>query len=144
MRLVIFKGICDDKWVSGDLIHEGEDLFIKNASGLFKVEKESVSEFTGMTDCTEWDELEPDEKAMFEADFDINKIAEEWDGIPINTNDILICDNIFDAELSFTGIVDFVDGCFGVTYNDGEDFISFSDLLEYKFVLAGNLFEAEE
>lgn len=144
MRMIVFKGVYEGRWISGDLLHENGKMLIKNASGIFEVDPETISEFTGMTDCTEWDDLEPDEKAMFEQDFDIKAIEEEWDGIPIYTNDIMVCDNIFNPELSFTGIVAFVDGCFGVAYNDGEDFISFSDLMEYKFVLVGNVFEVDE
>lgn len=96
------KGLCcgkrkdNGKWVYGYYAHQyGEHVIY--LPGLddegwdhYEVDPETVRYFTGIYDCTKWDELTTEEKALFLYPLDGGKRSkEDWKGRPIFCGDIV-------------------------------------------------------
>lgn len=155
MRNVHFKGIHHNKWVFGDLIHKRDGCFIGCVDdSIYQVAEETISEFTGITDLTEWLELSQQERDNLveaynnshQTHFNISSFETVWHGRPVYENDILFCRHLFNENDQFESQVVNRKGCFGVirkTYNM-ETFIPLSDLDEYKYCVVGNVFVIKE
>lgn len=155
MRNIQFKGIHNYIWVHGDLIRKSDGIFIGNVeTGIYQVADETVSEFTGLYDHTELNEVSPEERQAFVETYNkaLNKTLTEseiedlWDGRPIYENDMLRCVHVFDPQRIFQGQVVFIDGgfCVYVTTGDKEYYFPLSELDEFRIVNLGSIFVIKE
>ena len=122
MRNIHYKGIHEDRWVFGDLIHKDGMLFIGIVgSEIFQVADETVSEFTGVLDFTPWSDVPMAEKEDLVTNYNRTSPIKEtvisfekiWHGVPIYENDIVECQHLFDETRIFRGAIKFYNGCFG-------------------------------
>ena len=152
MRNIHYKGIHEDRWVFGDLIHKDGMLFIGIVgSEIFQVADETVSEFTGVLDFTPWSDVPMAEKEDLVTNYNRTSPIKEtvisfekiWHGVPIYENDIVECQHLFDEARIFRGAIKFYNGCFGVEYQDGQElrFLSLNELIEYSYKVIGNVFK---
>lgn len=150
MRSIHFKGIHMNRWVFGDLIHKNGAPFIGLIDQhIYQVAEETVCEFTGVLDFTKWDELPENERSELmqtyhEKAVDANiSIDSFWKGIPIYENDILECENLFDSNIKFRGVVKHNKGGFGVEFQNpnGMQFIPLQDLIEFSYKSVGSIFQ---
>lgn len=152
VRNIYWRGLSNNIWVCGQLSECEHGTFLRQLDGtMIPVKKETVSEYIGLRDHTKWDELPEHEQISIVAE--VNKNANKtmslddfskvWEGIPIHTNDIVSVTSNHNPENSWTGIVCFINACYGVATNteDPTTFVSFNDLLEFTYKIIGNVFE---
>lgn len=152
MRNIHYKGIHEDRWVFGDLIHKDGMIFIGLiGTEIFQVAKETVSEYTGMLDFTPWEDVPQAEKEDLVNNYNKSGKGNEtlesfdkiWKGVPIYEHDIVECRNLFDEHIVFRGMVKHHNGCFGVEFKTAKEikFLSFNELIEYSYRVVGNVFK---
>jgi hypothetical protein len=152
MRNIHYKGIHEDKWVFGDLIHKDGLIFIGLIGNeIFQVADETVSEFTGVLDFTQWSDVPANEQNDLVTNYNITSPVQEtvesfekvWHGVPIYENDIIECHHLFDEKIVFRGAVKQYKGCFGIELinKSGATFVSFNELIEYSYRVVGNVFK---
>ncbi len=152
MRNIHYKGIHEDRWVFGDLIHKDGMVFIGLiGTEIFQVAEETVSEFTGLLDFTQWDEVPTVEQDDLVKNYNLSSPVQEtvqsfdniWKGVPIYENDVIECHHLFDDKLVLRGAVKQVKGCFGIELHNKSEvkFVSFNELVEYSYKVIGNIFK---
>lgn len=152
MRNIHYKGIHGDRWVFGDLIRQNGIIYLGSIDDeLFEIAEETLSEFSGVMDFTSWTDVPQNEKENIVNDYNLKSPIKEtivsfekiWNGVPIYENDMLECHHLFNDGFSFKGFVKFVNGCFGVEYQDvdGVHFLNFHELMEYRYFVIGNMFQ---
>lgn len=152
MRNIHYKGIHENRWVFGDLIHKDGMIFIGLIGNeIFQVAEETVSEFTGVLDFTQWNEVPENERIDLVNNYNVLSPVKEtvesfekvWNGVPIYENDVIECRHLFDENIMFRGVVKQHKGCFGIELvgKSGAIFISFNELLEYSYKIVGNVFK---
>jgi hypothetical protein len=152
MRNIHFKAISGDKWVFGDLAKKGSMLFVGNIEKeYYEIAAETLSEFTGVVDYTQWNNVPEDEQKFIVSDYNnsssiketVQSFAHICHGVPIYENDILECVHIVDEKLNFRSPVKYRNGCFGVELRNEEGcrFLNFHELMEYKYFVIGNVFK---
>ena len=90
------KRIRDGKWVYGYYVHqyESHEIFLPGLDDegfdRYHVDPETVRPFTGLYDCTPWEELTTEEQALFLYPLEGGKRSrEDWRGRPIFKGDIV-------------------------------------------------------
>ena len=90
------KRIRDGKWVCGYYVHqyESHEIFLPGLDDegfdRYHVDPETVRHFTGLYDCTPWEELTTEEQALFLYPIEGGKRSkEDWRGRPIFEGDII-------------------------------------------------------
>lgn len=96
MREILFRGkdALTKEWIYGDLVHCENGLFMSDKVGRFvEVIPETVGQFTGLFDCTKWEELSKKQQKEFLSHFNKDgkpNTKEDWNGKKIFEGDI--CD----------------------------------------------------
>ena len=152
LRKTYFKGICNGAWVCGDLIKRSDGVYIGNVdNGIYKIDPETLSEFTGMTDYTPASDIPRAERISILNSINVNKdhkiplknFEDIWEGHPICENDVLEIINIHDPSIHFFEQVIHTCGSFGVMtkFGDKRTFLTFVDLVDYQYRVVGNRFD---
>ena len=155
MRRIHFKGIHNYMWAFGDLIRKSDGIFIGNVDeGIYQVSEETISEFTGLTDHTEWQDVPSDERKHLVEEYNKasgknlseSEFESVWVGRPIYENDILRCSHMFDPQRIFQGQVVFANGGFAlyIETDDKEYCFPLSELDEFKIINLGSIFVIQE
>ena len=90
------KRLDNGKWVCGYYVHQhgAHEIYLPGVDDdgfdRYHVDPETVRPFTGLYDCTKWEELTTEEQAMFLYPLDgWQRSKDEWKGRPIFRGDIV-------------------------------------------------------